>query len=179
MPARLTIFRLAKLFSESFNIGDMSRLQLVLDTFFSPQCALKTPALAQDVLGKQFVVGLFSSLLEDHPDAFLELKRVNMDEKRKVLHCRIAFSGTRYLMNSAGSRLYTSPTWSLTDEMDLATHTEAEVRDLQLLSLQIRSMRLPHLIRRAGEVFFHYNESYLVTRVEIDWMIESFSPVVI
>jgi hypothetical protein len=176
-PSRFAMAKFSRTFTEAFNVGDMSILEGILNTFLSRDCTLRTPATrGREICGKQYITTMFDAILEDHPDGVIDLKRIGYDERARVLSCRLCFTGTRSLI-SPGSRLYIAPEWSLLDEMNLSIYNPLEVGHIQQLDNYIRMTGCPHLVLRSGIMHFTYDEAYMITKVVIDWQIISFRPI--
>jgi len=78
----------------SFNEGDISELNSVINDVCSAKCVLITPSIFQELNGYFAITKFFTVLMEAFPDALMNVMEL-LSEDYGVITCKFTFSGTK------------------------------------------------------------------------------------
>mmetsp|Transcript_35612 Transcript_35612/g.33767 ORF Transcript_35612/g.33767 Transcript_35612/m.33767 type:complete len:545 (+) Transcript_35612:166-1800(+) len=135
--------------TEAFNIGDYEGVSKMIMRCIAEDCALKTPALKNDLIGRHHIISVMFALLDDHPDAIMMWKDTKYLPNECILKSKHYFSGTKAL-HSTHTHLYQKDTGSLLTQIDLTKYTPEEIIQLELLEKAIVKKGSPFLIFAKG-----------------------------
>lgn len=121
---------------KAFNGGDINKVKEIIKEVTLKNCTLKTLAIETELQGQNYVMDLFESLYESHPDVVIVAKKCRFCELTNQVLCRIYFAGTRIVQYAKSSSdmtgtyadyLFKKRGSSLLDEMDITTLSEADI----------------------------------------------------
>ncbi len=175
-----TLTLLPILIFKAFNGGDLPKVREIIREVTIKDCALKTPALDQELYGQNYVIDLFQAIYDSHPDAVWVAKQCKLNEETNVIQCRVYFAGTRVAsvyrgmdLSGAGHSdyLYKKRNSSLLDEMDVATLSTVEMDSMR--ELEKLSKNLSVFFKGTLDLEVHEN-SDKISKFDFDWTITSF-----
>jgi len=165
---------------KAFNGGDLPKVKEIIKEVTTKHCALKTPALDEELFGQQYVIDLFQALYDSHPDAVWVAKQCKLNEELNVIQCRVYFAGTRIAtslksMDLNGAQhaeyLYKKKTSSLLDEMDVKSMGQQEIAAMK--ELEQVSKNLSVFFKGTLDLVVDENNDKIV-KFHFDWVITSF-----
>jgi len=175
---------------KAFNGGGIPKVQQLVREITLHNCAMKTPALDQDIYGQQYVSGFFEAVYSAHPDAVWVAKKSKFLSETNQITAKIYFAGTRIAsdMLGGGGNIFNNTTnntgginnntflykkfgSSLLEEMDISTLSEAEVAAMKELETVGGNLSL----FGKGTMTLTVEETTgKISRFCLDWLITSF-----
>lgn len=81
--------------SEAVNSGDLTKIQSIINEHCINNCEVKVPALSESFHDRQYILLLYESLLNTHPDFVLVTKKSKL--VNSTISCKINFTGTNLI----------------------------------------------------------------------------------
>ena len=177
---KISIEKIRKLISipgklfEAVNSADSEKLEEIIETMFTANCTVQTPALDQPLCGSQNVLHLFNDVTSSHPDVIFSCSGCKYDKKKNSIYCRINVQGTRVLKFS---KLYNSgyirkKGESIVKEFDPRSLSKQEAERI----VKFESSNKNLCILAAGTLTLGLNVEYAVSSVVADWRLTSVQP---
>lgn len=166
---------------KAFNGGDLPKVKEIIKEVTTKHCALKTPALDDEIFGQQHVNDLFQALYDSHPDGVWVAKQCKLNDELNVVQARVYFAGTRIAtsysssmdLNSSGHAdyLFKRKGSSLLDEMDTKSMSTQEIAAMK--ELEKVSKNLSVFFKGTLELVVEEGTDKIV-KFNFDWVITSF-----
>jgi hypothetical protein len=159
--------------SDAINTGDIAQVKTLIDDNFDVNCTVKTPAIAREYSGREYVFTLFESLLQSFPDFVFVCKKVRTTSY--TVACRINFTGTKAI-TAPNEHLFKPRECNLVNEIMKTKKLKADEESvMRKLESMLHSQGKLILLWGGGYLILHYDAQTLkITRFEMNMKITSF-----